>query len=186
MAIIFDPLNKRIILDSVSVSATELYSKSVDWLATSDNIKYGSVFRQVGMDDLGGGLLVPPYFFLQGAWRVRPMESNHNLTIEGNLFVEGGGVPVVPTLGVFQVNVNYTVPVQAQAISVSGGGATSPTATEIATAVRMEIAAELAKILTIPSDVLNAASTTPIHADIRKVKDQTITGTGTESDPWGA
>lgn len=150
MAIVFDPLNKRIILDSVSVSATELYSKSVDWLATSDNIKYGSVFRQVGMDDLGGGLLVPPYFFLQGAWRVRPMEANHNLTIEGNLFVEGGGVPVVPTLGVFQVNVNYTVPVQAQGIATTGQ---SVSATEIAQAVRLELTEELSKISTIPSDV---------------------------------
>ena len=48
------------------------------------------------------------------------MESNHNLTITGNLFVEGGGIPVVNTLGGYQVNVNYTVPVQAQGISTSG------------------------------------------------------------------
>jgi len=108
MALAFDPATKRIILDSDSVTATELYSRSADWLALSDNAKYGAVFRQVGGDDLGGGLSIPPYFFLQGAWRVRPMESSHNLTITGNLFVEGGGVPVVPTLGTFQVNVNYT------------------------------------------------------------------------------
>ena len=50
------------------------------------------------------------------------MESNHNLTITGNLFVDGGGVPVVSTLGTFQVNVNYTVPVQAQGIATGGGG----------------------------------------------------------------
>lgn len=183
MAIIFDPLNKRIILDSVSVSATELYSKSVDWLALSDNIKYGSVFRQLGTDDLGGGLSVPPYFFLQGAWRVRPMEASHNLTIEGNLFVEGGGVPIVSTLGTFQVNVSYVVPVLAQGINTSGSSATPA---EIASAVRLEIAAELAKILTIPTDVLNASVAAPIHADVRKVKDQTITGTGSDLDPWGA
>jgi hypothetical protein len=48
------------------------------------------------------------------------MESSHNLTITGNLFVEGGGVPVVATLGIYQVNVNYTVPVQAQGISTTG------------------------------------------------------------------
>ena len=108
MTIAFDPATKRIILDSDSVTATELYSRSADWLALSDNAKYGAVFRQVGGDDLGGGLSIPPYFFLQGAWRVRPMESSHNLTITGNLFVEGGGMPVVPTLGTFQVNVNYT------------------------------------------------------------------------------
>ena len=129
----FDPITKRIILDSSAITATELYSRSCDWLALSDNAKYGAIFRQVGSDDLGGGLSIPPYFFLQGAWRVRPMESSHNLTITGNLFVEGGGVPVVQTLGTYQVNVNYTVPVQAQGISTSGS--TGPTAAEIADAV---------------------------------------------------
>ena len=129
----FDPITKRIILDSSAVTATEIYSRSCDWLALSDNAKYGAIFRQVGSDDLGSGLSIPPYFFLQGAWRVRPMESSHNLTITGNLFVEGGGVPVVQTLGTYQVNVNYTVPVQAQGISTSGS--TGPTAAEIADAV---------------------------------------------------
>jgi len=144
MPITFDPATKRVILDSASVTATELYSRSADWLALSDNAKYGAVFRQVGGDDLGGGLSIPPYFFLQGSWRVRPMESNHNLTITGNLFVEGGGIPVVSTLGTYQVNVNYTVPVQAQGISTSGS--TGPTAAEIAAAVRLELAAELVQI----------------------------------------
>jgi hypothetical protein len=129
----FDAINKRVILDTASVTATELYSRSCDWLALADNAKYGAVFRQVGGDDLGAGLSIPPYFFLQGAWRVRPMEASHNLTITGNLFVEGGGVPVVQTLGTYQVNVNYTVPVQAQGISTSGS--TGPTAAEIAAAV---------------------------------------------------
>jgi len=129
MAIAFDPANKRVILDSASVTATELYSRSADWLATDDNAKYGAVFRQVGGDDLGGGLSIPPYFFLQAPWRVRPMESSHNLTITGNLFVEGGGVPVVSTLGTFQVNVNYTVPVQAQAVST--GGSSGATAAQV-------------------------------------------------------
>ena len=120
MAITFDPVAKRVILDSSSVTATELFSRWEDWAVLSDNVKYGMVFRQVGSDDLGGGLSIPPYFFLQGGWRVRPMESDHNLAITGNLFVEGGGVPVVRTLGAYQVNVNYTVPVQAQGISTSG------------------------------------------------------------------
>ena len=47
MPIVFDPATKRIILDSASVTATELYSRSADWLALSDNAKYGAVFRQV-------------------------------------------------------------------------------------------------------------------------------------------
>jgi hypothetical protein len=164
MAITFDPANKRIILDSASVTATEIYSRWVDWAASSDNVKYGEVITQVGSDDLGGGLSIPPYYFLQMGWRVRPMESSHNLTITGNLFVEGGGVPVVATLGTYQVNVNYTVPVQAQGISTSGS--TGPTAAEIAAAI------------------LAAAQITPIYSDIRKVNAVTVKGTGTTGDPW--
>ncbi len=138
--ITFDAATKRILLDSAAVTATELYSRSADWLATGDNAKYGAVFRQVGGDDLGAGLSIPPYFFLQGAWRVRPMEVDHDLTITGNLFVEGGGTPVVRTLGPYQVNVNYTVPVQAQGISTSGGSA--PTAIENAAAVWARLLAD--------------------------------------------
>ena len=37
----------------------------------------------------------------------------------------------------------------------------------------------------IAAGVLAAAITTPIHADIRKVKGQTISGSGTTPDPWG-
>ncbi len=164
MSITFDPAAKRIILDSASTTATEIFSRWEDWAALSDNIKYGMVLRQVGSDDLGGGLSIPPYFFLQGAWRVRPMEANHNLTITGNLFVEGGGVPVVQTLGSYQVNVNYTVPVQAQGISTSGS--TGPTAAEIAAAI------------------LDAAQITPIYADTRKMNGANVLGTGIESDKW--
>lgn len=121
MAITIDPASKRLILDSVSVTAQAIYAAWVDWVALSDNMKYLPAFSAVGGDDLGGGLLIPPYYFLQNGWKVRPMEANHNLTITGNLFVSGGGVPVVQTLGTFQVNVNYTVPVQAQGIATAGG-----------------------------------------------------------------
>jgi hypothetical protein len=33
--------------------------------------------------------------------------------------------------------------------------------------------------------VLTAAQGAPIYADIRKVNDYTVDGTGTEGDPWG-
>lgn len=118
--ITFDPVNKRIILDTSTVSAVEIYSRSVDWLSIDDNMKYGLIIRQVGSDDLGGGLSIPPYFFLQGDWRVRPMEQDHTLTLDGNLFVDGGGDPVVQTVGNYNVLVKSVVPVQAQGISTSG------------------------------------------------------------------
>lgn len=134
MAITFDGPNKRIILDSTSSSAATIWSDWVDWLASdTNNTKWLSAMRQVGGDDLGGGLLIPPYIFLLNGWRVRPMEANHTLIITGNLFVDGGGVPVVQTLGSYNVSVQYTVPVQAQAFSTEGGIA--PTTEQIAAAV---------------------------------------------------
>lgn len=142
MAITLNGSTKRIILDSASVSAAQIWSAWVDWHEA--NRQWPLAFQLVGGNALGGGLFIPPYFFLMNGWRVRPMEASHNLTITGNLFVDGGGVPVVGTLGTYQVNVNYTVPVQAQGIATSGS--TGPTASEIAAAVRADIAAELARI----------------------------------------
>jgi hypothetical protein len=164
MAITIDGATKRIILDSASVTAAEIWSRWVDWHA--DNTKWPLAFSLVGGIALGGGLFIPPYFFLLNGWRVRPMESSHNLTITGNLFVDGGGVPVVSTIGTFQVNVNYTVPVQAQGISTSGS--TGPTAAEIATAI------------------LAAAQITPIYSDTRKMNGATLIGNGTAGNKWRA
>ena len=163
MPITFDPAAKRIILDSASVTATEIFSRWEDWAVASDNLKYGMVIRQVGSDDLGGGLSIPPYFFLQGDWRVRPMESSHNLNITGNLFVAGGGVPVVNTLGNYNVAVQYTVPVQAQGIATSGS--TGPTADQIAAAVLAQ---------------LNA---TTIPVNVTHFNGNPTVGSGTPADP---
>lgn len=164
MPISIDPANRRLVLDSTSVTAREIYVAWVDWVALSDNMKYLPAFRSVGGDDLGGGLLIPPYFFLLNGWRVRPLEGNQNLTITGNLFVDGGGVPVVSTLGVFQVNVNYTVPVQAQGIAT--GGSSGPTASEIAAAI------------------LLAAQGAPIWADARRMNGADVIGNGSSGSPW--
>ena len=133
MPITVDPASKRLILDSDSVTAKEIFRAWADWMLVSDNAKYLPAFSATGGDDLEGGISIPPYYFLLNGWRVRPMESSHTLIITGNLFVDGGGVPVVSTLGTYQVNVQYTVPVQAQGISTSGGSA--PTAEQNAAAV---------------------------------------------------
>ena len=134
MPIAFDPVAKRIVLDSTSVTASEIWSRWIDWVTLSDNAKHLPAMTQVGGDDLGGGLSIPIYIFLENGWRVRPMESNHSLVITGNLFVQGGGVPVVQTLGQFNVSTQYTVPVQAQGISTSGGGS-GPTLAQIIAAI---------------------------------------------------
>jgi hypothetical protein len=131
MAIAYDGAAKIITLDTNFVQAEEIWSRWVDWYAENSN--WLPALKQVGGDDLGSGLYIPLYFFLLNGWRVRPLESDHTLTIVGNLLPEGGGVPVVRTLGPYQVNVNYTVPVLAQGISVAGGS--GPSAEEIADAV---------------------------------------------------
>ena len=131
----FDGLNKRIILDSTSVTASEIWSRYMDWLAVdSQNAKWGLAMTQVGGDELGSGLYIPIYIFLQNGWRVRPMESSHQLMITGNLFVAEGGSPLVNTLGNYNVIAQYTVPVQAQAMATSGGsgGLTSEQAGQLA------------------------------------------------------
>lgn len=131
MAIVIDGTTKRIVLDSTDVSAAQIWTAWVDWHAL--NPQWPLAFSLVGGIALGGSLFIPPYFFLLNGWRVRPMEANHTLIITGNLFVDGGGIPLVPTLGTFNVSAQYTVPVQAQGIATEGGG--GPTATQIADAV---------------------------------------------------
>ena len=143
----FDGANKRVILDSTSVTASEIWSRYMDWLAAdSNNAKWGLAMTQIGGDDLGSGLYVPIYVFLQNGWRVRPMESSHQLTITGNLFVAEGGSPLVNTLGNYSVIAQYTVPVQAQAMSTSGGSG----------GLTAEQATQLMKTAT-KADVINAA-----------------------------
>lgn len=131
MAIAFDGASKRIILDSASTSAAQIWSRWADWHEA--NPQWPLAMRQSGGDPVGGGIYSPLYYFLLNGWRVRPMESDHDLVITGNLVVEGGGTPVVRTLGPYQVNTAYVVPERAQGISTSGTPA--PTASDVAAAV---------------------------------------------------
>lgn len=120
---IFDGINKRIILEESTISSSTLWSEWVRWLDEDPiNTKWLPAMKQVGGDDLGSGLLIPPYIFLINGWRIRPMEMNHLLVITGNVFVDGGGQPVVNTLGSYNVSVQYTVPVQAQGYSTTSSG----------------------------------------------------------------
>jgi len=119
---IFDGLNRRVILTSANVSATQIWNEYMVWLSNdSNNARWGLAMSQVGGDDLGGGLYIPIYIFLKSGWKVRPMEASHALVITGNLFTEDGSTPLVNTLGNFNVIAQYTVPVQAQAMATSGG-----------------------------------------------------------------
>ena len=164
MPIVVDPATKRFVLDSASVSARDVFRAWADWMLLSDNSKYLPAFSATGGDDLGSGLSIPPYYFLLNGWRVRPMEANHALIITGNLFVDGGGVPVVQTLGAFIVSVQYTVHVQAQGISTSGSS--GPSAADIAAAV------------------IAAMNATPPGVDVQSMNGAEVIGDGTVPNPW--
>jgi hypothetical protein len=144
VAITFDAATKRIILDSAFADVKDIYSRWKEWVQLSDNAKYLPAFRAIGGDPLGGALYVSLYTFLINGWRVRPMEADHTLVITGNISVDGGGDPVVPTIGSYRVLVQYTVPERAQAIATSGGG--GATVNELIAAMRSEFAPEWAKI----------------------------------------
>lgn len=166
MALTFDPTNKRIILDSTNIDAIELYSRWKEWVVTSDNAKYLPAFSTVGGEPLGGGLFVSQYYFLLNGWRVRPMEANQTLVVNGNISVLGGGDPIVPTLGAYKVLAQYTLPMQAQGIATGGS---SLNAGEIAVAVRAELAAELAKIAEI-----NFTVPGKIDSNVKNVSDKPL------------
>lgn len=171
MAITFDPVARRIVLDDGYCTATEVYSRWCDWVAQGDNLKYGIAIRQVGGDSLGGGISIPPYYFLQNGWRIRPMEADHELTIDGNIVVDDStDSPVVTTLGSFQVTVKYVVPVAAQAFSVTG---MAPTAEEVAEAVYARFLSTLTtqdnKLTTIINNTSNIQADPPDLTTIRTI-----------------
>jgi hypothetical protein len=164
MSVTFDPANRRIVLNAgvTSITTQFLYSRWKEW--AQDNAQWPEAFRVVGGDPIGGGLFVASYFFLMNSWRVRPQEADHTLTIDGNLTVDGGGEPVVQTLGSFRVLTRLVVPVQAQGISTSGS--TGPTAAEIAAAL------------------LAAMNSAPPGVDVKQMNGADVIGTGTSGDPW--
>ncbi len=74
-------------------------------------------------------------------------------------------MPVVQTLGNFNVSIQYTVPVQAQGISTSGSS--GPTAAQVADEVMARLAA------------------TTIPVDVRKINAVAVEGSGVVGDEWG-
>lgn len=128
----FDGPNKII---NVNYGETELdaqrdiYSAWKRWLTTPPsaagvpyNAGYLEALRTVGGDPIGGGQFVSAYFFLMNGWRLRSWAGNHFLTVNGNLYVDEGGSPVVPTVGSYQIVVSFVV--SPQSITT-----TSPTVT---------------------------------------------------------
>lgn len=177
MAITFNASTKIIQLDSASVSAATIWSRWVDWFCTSDNSKYLPAMRVSGGELVNGSIYQPSYFYLLDGWRIRPMEANHDLEITGNINIDGDpGNPITSTVGTYQVNTRYVVPVAAQVIG------NIPTASQNAAAV---LAATVENSLTfeemfriqhsaLTGKVTGAGTTTERFRDIADTKDRII------------
>lgn len=126
MPFIFDGVNKIIIepngASATIIDAASVYSEWKQWAL--NNPMFPPAFRTLGGDDIGGGQKISGYFFLINNWRIRPYEGNHMVSVLGNLSVDGGGNPFIPTVG------NYLVSTQiitsANSLTVSTGSALTP------------------------------------------------------------
>jgi len=116
MAITFDPVNKIIGLDVFTVSASQIWSRWIDWVASVDNGKYLPAFSQIG-----GVAPIALYLYLENGWRVRPVEASGTTKITGELLVQGGGDPVVPTVGNWDALVILEAPFAVQSINIGSG-----------------------------------------------------------------
>jgi hypothetical protein len=136
--------------------------------------------EQVGGNDIdiGAGTAIPIYIFLKDGWKVRPKEADHTLAVTaGILLVDGGGDPFLDTTGAYTVRVNYQQPVQA--ITVSTGGGSAPTVSQIwSHAIESGFTAEeILRILAAASaGKTSGQPTNPVFRDIGDTKDR-ITGT---------
>jgi hypothetical protein len=116
MAITFDGANRLILLDgAATVSIRGIYSRWVDWAATSDNLKWLPAFSTVGEPPT-----VPVYCTLLNGWLVRPAAGAYTLTLnDGFLYVDGGGEPITAVASGTEPRVRYQNPVIAVGYSTS-------------------------------------------------------------------
>lgn len=106
---------------TTTMSVLALWSRYVDWLTTTSNMKYAVAMTLVGGQtiDSSAGTYIPKYIFLQNGWQVQPNSANHTLAVtSGIILVSGGGDPFKDSTG-YTVRINYQQPVQA--IGVDGG-----------------------------------------------------------------
>jgi hypothetical protein len=140
----FDGTTKVVtITTDTELDVKDLWSRWVDWWLTSDNSKYGLAMEQVGGNDIDtvAGTSIPIYIYLQDGWKIKPKEANHTLAVtNGILLTDDSSDPFVNTTGSYMVRVNYQQPVQA--LTVSTGGGSAPTASQVADAVWDELVAD--------------------------------------------
>lgn len=123
----FDGVNKRIIINPglTDVDFVDIYSDWKDWTLSGDNSKYLRAISVIGGDPITMVVSLGSTFFLENDWKIRPDESNHFLTINGNVYARDGTNPVVSTLGIYQVTVELKRSNLIDTVNIAGGGGTT-------------------------------------------------------------
>ena len=101
----------------IHLNAIDIYSWWKEWVQVGTNAQWAPAFRVVGGDPITSNNSLTPYFFLINGWRIRPYEGTHQFEIDGALVVEGGGYPVIPTIGAFNVATQLILPLQANDVA---------------------------------------------------------------------
>lgn len=101
----------------IHLNAIDIYSWWKQWVQVGTNSQWAPAFRVVGGDPITTNNSLTPYFFLINDWRIRPYEATHQFEIDGALVVEGGGYPVIPTLGTYNVATQLILPLQANDVA---------------------------------------------------------------------
>ena len=157
----FDFGTSRIDLDAGvdDVDCIVLYSAIKLAQASEPGIIYDRIGKGSGLSTLGPGVQVGLTVELLGAWQLRFSAGNYVARVAGGNLIGGpGGDPIAYSAGV------QTLLIQSAASTVVTEGGSVPTAEQNAAAV------------------LAAAQATPIHANIQRVNDVEIVGTGIAND----
>lgn len=102
MAVEFDGENKLILISSGTTTINvkdNVYEPWKQWTITGSNLEYLPAMRAIGGDPTVSGQFLGSTFFMLNDWRIRSWEGTHELTINGNLYVDGGGNPFIPPTG---------------------------------------------------------------------------------------
>jgi hypothetical protein len=155
--VVIDDAALLIEVDTGTISWDLLYAFEVYWLATAAGIvDEGRIITAIDAAN----------YVFEGPWKIKNVSSpSVPLVISGGYGrskVDGTTATLIDTTG----GTVFSNPDQVIAFA-TGSGVTPQDKTDII------------------DGVINAASSTPIHADIRKVNSYTVLGEGTVSNPWG-
>jgi hypothetical protein len=153
----FNTGSKLQILDTGTTIASvpRMYSDWKDWVRLSSNAQYDFAYSPLGGDAITGAITIPFYAFLVNGWQIRPQEASHTLEVVDGILVAPSD-PFVPTVGAYNVRVNYQQPVQAFTVT-SGSGVLPDDVADIAAAVDAStVLAKEATVSAVPGNVMGS------------------------------